>query len=81
VLDYEFADRVSGEQKGIFDLAWPSGVQEELSQPVAVLLNASSETLATASRAGFRCFTDVEDFRAYVRAEMLVVEDVAAAGR
>ena len=46
-------------------------MQEELSQPVAVLLNESPETLAVASRAGFRCFTVVEDFKRYVEKEIL----------
>ena len=39
VLAYDFADAATGEQKAVFDLAWPNGIQEELSQPVAVLLN------------------------------------------
>jgi hypothetical protein len=43
----------------------------ELSQHVAVLLNESAETLALASRAGFRCFTQVEEFRDYVGKEVL----------
>lgn len=72
VLAYDFADGATGEQKAIFDLAWPNGIQEELSQPVAVLLNESNETLAVASQAGFRCFTAIEDFKRYVEAEILV---------
>jgi hypothetical protein len=71
VLAYDFADPETGEQRAVFDLVWPSGVQEELSQPVAVLLNESVETLALASRAGFRCFTQVEDFKDYVDKEVL----------
>jgi len=55
----------------VFDLAWPNGIQEELTQPVAVLLNEGAETLAIASQAGFRCFTAVDDFKRYVRAEVL----------
>ena len=39
MLAYDFADAETGEQKAVFDLAWPNGIQEELSQPVAVLLN------------------------------------------
>jgi hypothetical protein len=39
VVAYDFADPGPGEQKAVFDLAWPNGIQEELSQPVAVLLN------------------------------------------
>ena len=68
---------LTGEQQAVFDLAWPSGIQEELSQPVAVLLNEAAETLSIASRAGFRCFTEAEDFRRYVLREILAVEDVS----
>jgi len=71
VLAFDFADETSGEQQAVLDLAWPSGIQEELSQPVAVLLNESAETLAIANRAGFRCFTISQDFRDYVEKEIL----------
>jgi hypothetical protein len=50
------------------------GVQEELSQPVAVLLNEDSDTLAIASAAGFRCFTDTKAFKRYVRREVLATD-------
>jgi hypothetical protein len=39
LLSFDFADPETGEQKAVLDLAWPNGIQEELSQPVAVLLN------------------------------------------
>ena len=74
VLAFDFADQVSGEQKAVFDLAWPNGIQEELSQPVAVLLNENSETLALASRAGFLCFTAAQDFKDYVEKDILAGE-------
>lgn len=74
VLAYDFADPDTGEQKAVFDLAWPNGVQEELSQPVAVLLNESSEIIAVASQAGFRCFTTIGDFQEYLRREVLGME-------
>ena len=73
-LAYDFADPATGKQKAVFDLAWPSGIQEELSQPVAVLLNEGSETMAIASQAGYRCFTAAEDFRHYVETEILTQE-------
>ena len=38
-LAYDFADPDTGKQKAVFDLARASGIQEELSEPVAVLLN------------------------------------------
>ena len=70
-ISYDFVDPESGEQKAVFDLAWPDGIQEGLSQQVAVLLNEEAETIAVASRAGFRCFTAPEDFRRYVEREIL----------
>jgi len=72
-ISYEFADPDTGEQKAVFDLAWPSGIQEELSQPVVVLLNESAEVLVIASGAGFRCFTSVGDFKRYVEREIVGV--------
>ncbi len=65
----------SGIQQVVSSRAWPNGLQEELSEPVAVLLNESAETLALASRAGFRCFTSDGDFRKYVLEEILKEEE------
>ena len=77
VVAYDFSDPQSGEQKAVFDLVWPNGIQEELSQPVAVLFNEEGQTLALASQAGFRCFTGIEEFKRYVTVEILG-EGVAA---
>jgi len=71
ILAFDFADQDSGRQLAVFDLAWPSGIQEELSQPVVLLLNESSKTIAVASQAGFRCFTAIQEFRHYVENEIL----------
>ena len=70
VLSFDHADQDSGEQIAVFDLAWPNGLQEELSQPVAVLLNEEAATIALASQAGYRCFTDTGVFRHYVQKEV-----------
>ena len=53
------------------DLAWPDGVQPELTQPVAVLLNEPEQVIAAASAAGFRCFTSAAAFKRYVETEIL----------
>lgn len=76
VLSYDFASPQTGEQQAVFDIAWPSGIQDELTEPAAVLLNADAETLAAASRAGFRCFTSAADFKQYVSKEILASEPV-----
>lgn len=73
-LAYDFADAKTGAQKAVLDLAWPNGIQEELSQPVAVLLNEGSEVIAITNQAGYRCFTDIDAFRKYVQSEILAEE-------
>ncbi len=74
VLNYEYADPETGVEKAIFDLAWPNGVQEDLSEPVAVLLDESADVVLLASQAGFRCFTNVDDFKRYIAKEILTTE-------
>ena len=71
LLAYDFADSTTGEQRAVFDLAWPGGIQEALSQPVAVLLNENGGTIAIASQAGYRCFTTTAEFQRYVNVEVL----------
>lgn len=71
LMAYDFTDPETGEQKAVFDLAWPNGIQEELSQPVAILMDESAEVLALANQAGFRSFTNEKEFRKYVQKEIL----------
>ena len=77
VLSYDCADEDTGEQKAVLDLAWPNGIQEELSEPVAVLLNEGADVIAIASQAGFRCFTDLTQFKRYLKSEALVTDSMA----
>jgi hypothetical protein len=74
VLAYDLADPDTGEQRAVMDLAWPNGLQEELSQPVAVLVDEGSDVVAAASQAGYRCFVSVEAFKRYVQSEILAQE-------
>ena len=73
-VGFELADEATGAQLAMIDLAWPEGLQAGLSSPVAVLLNEPPEVLSTASASGFRCFTTVEAFRAYVESEILGID-------
>lgn len=70
ILVYDYSNPETGQQEAIFDLAWPNGIQEELSEPVAVLLNESAETISIANNAGFRCFTSIDDFKNYIYKEI-----------
>ena len=76
-INFDLSDETTGTQLAVLDLAWPDGLQPELSVPVAVLLNEPAEVLSKASSAGYRCFTEEEDFRTYVNAEILVVNAAA----
>lgn len=70
-VSYEYANPKTGAQEAIFDLAWPSGLQEGLTEPIAVLLNESPDVLILANKAGFRCFTDIDAFKDYVKREII----------
>lgn len=72
-LMYEVADPVSNQPAAVFDLAWPNGLQQGLSDPVAVLLNEGSDLLRLAIDRRYRAFTKIEDFRRYVEDEVLAI--------
>jgi len=69
---FELADPDSREVHGVLDVAWPDGLQEELSDPVALLLDGAEKTKDAANHAGYRYFTDVESFKRHVQQEVLV---------
>ena len=71
---FEVADPETGDANVILDLAWPDGLQEGLSQPVALMINEDRETVGAAVEAGYRCFTDAERFKQYVLTEILAQE-------
>ena len=68
---YELADEESGEPVAVLDLVWPDGLQEGLSEPVAVLLDESHDMVAMASSRGYRVFTQIDPFKHYVAREVL----------
>ncbi|MCY4311205.1 MAG: DUF262 domain-containing protein [Rhodospirillaceae bacterium] len=73
--EYELTDAKTGEPLAILDLAWPNGLQEGLSEPVAVLISEGPDTLNAANIAGYRYFTDVTAFKHYVQHDVLTLED------
>ena len=74
-LQHELAHRDTGAPLAILDLAWPNGLQEGYSQPVALLLGEGQETLQVANDHGFRHFTSAEAFRRYAETEVLALAD------
>lgn len=77
-LNEEHADTQTGEPLVVLDMAWPDGLQEGLSQPVALLMDYDSETLVRANEAGYRCFTSAESLRRYVTNEIVSTEEEQA---
>lgn len=76
-LAYELVDAATGEQQAVLDLVWPAGVQAELSEPVAELIAEDPPVLAYASQRGFRCFTDILTFQAYILQDVLGLPSTA----
>ena len=72
-LQHELAHPDTGAPLAILDLAWPNGLQEGYSQPVALLLGEGQETLQVANDHGFRHFTSAEAFRRYAETEVLAL--------
>ena len=73
--EYELSDPATGNALAILDLAWPNGLQEGLSEPIAVLIGEGPETLNAANSAGYHYFTDVQAFQHYVQHEILASEE------
>jgi len=79
-LMYELVDQGTGNVLAILDLAWPEGLQEGLSQPVALLIDEGDDTEEQANAGGYRYLTDVGEFKDYVMREILAMgPDVAVA--
>lgn len=70
-IDFVYADPETGEELAVFDLAWPAGIQQGLTEPVAVLLEEPRQTEEVANKAGYRFFTSVEEFKSYAKQRQL----------
>lgn len=68
--NHEVADPVTGEVRAIIDAAWPRGIQEGYSQPVALLLNEEQVVEDRVSEAGYRFFTSTSALRSYIENEI-----------
>lgn len=76
---YELAHPETGDVIAVFDIAWPNGLQPGLSQPIALLINEGDEVIDAANKAGYRYFTCDEDFKSYVKHEILAETENGAA--
>lgn len=75
-IEYELIDDGTRDILAVLDLAWPEGIQTGRSQPIALLIDEVDDTLQIAQQHGYRCFTDFNQFKEYVRDEVLGLETV-----
>ena len=68
---FELIDDATNKVSAVIDLVWEKGLQEGLSQPVALLLDEEKETEEAVNQAGFLYFTDFDSFKKYVKSEVL----------
>ena len=65
IINFELTD-----EDGTFlmnvDIAWPHGIQSELSEPLALLIDESESNHEIANRNGYKYFTSPEKFKAHV---------------
>lgn len=70
-VNHELLDE-EGNITAIIDLAWPNGIQNGLSEPIALLLNETADTQAIVSKSGYRYYTDTEELKGYIKSTYLV---------
>jgi hypothetical protein len=70
-MKYELVNSETKQPLAILDLSWPQGLQEGLSEPVALLIDEDATVEQLVNQAGFRFFTDVKSFQEYVKREIL----------
>ena len=71
VLEYEIVNSDTGDQAAVLDLAWPNGIRQELTEPVALIAGGDPTLMTVANSGGFRCFASAEALKAYVIKEIL----------
>jgi hypothetical protein len=72
VMNFQLTDD-DGNHLATIDLAWPEGVQQELSEPLAIMIADSTEDEETVNQRGYRFFTSAADFKEHIEANYAIV--------
>lgn len=78
-MSFDFSDPKTGQQVAVLDLAWPNGVQEGLTSPVAVLLDEEDRLFRFTEEAKYRVFKSTDAFKKYVESDILKRDDTTTA--
>ena len=65
VINFELLDK-EGKFIMTIDIAWPQGIQSDLSEPLALLINENESQHEIVNQNGYKYFTCPEDFKSYV---------------
>jgi len=65
IANFELTDE-KGEVLMIIDLAWPKGIQSELTEPLALLIDEDDTDQKIANQNGYKYFTTQEEFKSYI---------------
>ena len=77
-VHYEVCDATTGAVLAEVDAAWPQGIQEEYSEPVALLLERDEVTEEALNTAGYRFFTSTDALYHYLNAARNCSSDAGA---
>ena len=69
-LNVEVCDPNTGEVLTIVNAAWPKGLQEGYSQPLALILEVDDQKVAILNQAGYRFFTTIEALRRHLKEQI-----------
>ena len=69
-LHFEVCDLNSGEVLTIVNAAWPKGLQEGYSQPIALILDVDDQKVEMLNQAGYRFFTSIKAIRGYLKEQI-----------
>ncbi|SVE37654.1 uncharacterized protein METZ01_LOCUS490508, partial [marine metagenome] len=69
-VDGEVSDQETGDTIATADLLWRSGVQEGLTEPIALIRNLDSDTTTSLNDAGYRVFSTNTRFVWYLESQL-----------
>lgn len=69
-IGFELLEDGTNRVLAVLDLVWEHDLQNRNTDPVALIID-DDEALKIAQKHGYRCFTDAEEFKQYVRHEVL----------
>jgi len=73
-IEYELCDE-TGNLLSVLDLAWPEGLQQGLSKPIALLMDGDRDVEQALNQKGYIYFTSVNGLKKYVQDEIINIKN------